>query len=117
MIPTLTPDLILPLVLTLLVAVIGTARLTRIVTYDKFPPMHKLRVWWVERSVRRGNGWEDLATCIWCMGPWLTLGCIVWFLVGWIWVPWLLVAWWVFYAWMAVSYLVSQYTFFDEGKS
>lgn len=115
MIPNVTPDLILPLILTLLVAVLGTARVTRIATYDKFPPADKLRRWWVKKTL--DTGWEDLATCIWCAGPWLTLMCVVWFLVGWLWVPWLLVAWWIFYTWMALSYLVSQYVYWDEGKS
>lgn len=117
MIPAVTPDLILPLLLTVLVAVIGTGRLTRIITYDTFPPAERLRGWWVGRSIRKRNGWQDLATCIWCMAPWLMLICIAWFIIGWLWVPWLLVAWWVFYTWMTLSYLTSQYVFFDQGKS
>lgn len=104
----------LPLtLLTLAVAVIGTARVARIATYDDFPPAMWLRQRWVDMT--DGTGWQNLATCFWCATPWLMLLTVGWFLAGLLWVPWLTVAWWIFYGWMALSYLASQYILFDEG--
>lgn len=112
---SITWDTLPILLLTVAVAVIGTGRVSRIVTYDEFPPAKWARQKWVNAT--DGTGWQLLATCFWCATPWLMLITIAWFLVGVYFVPGMLIAWWIFYSWMALSYLSSQYIFFDEGRS
>jgi hypothetical protein len=97
--------------LALIVAVIGAARLTRLITHDSFPPIARLRAWYEDRVP---EDWGMLVHCHWCMGPWMTLIAIGTFLLTFTWPP-IAWVWWLFYGWMALSYLVSQYVHFDEG--
>lgn len=98
--------------LAVLVAIIGSARLTRVITYDDFPPSVWFRVWF--RSWAKED-WHKLVECPWCMGPWVTLVAIGTFLLTFV-HPAFAWLWWLFWAWMAMSYLVSQYVYWDEGK-
>lgn len=84
-----------------LVGVVASARLTRLLTQDTYPPAAWLRSWWEGRV--GGSGWEDLATCPYCAAPYIVLlngG------VGWLtdWHP----VWWAFNIWLAVSYAASM---------
>lgn len=92
-------------------AVLGVGRLTRIVTYDDYPPTVALRTWWVD-SVTRGNGWAKLLTCYWCFSPWLMAVCLGWGLAsfGQTWEC----VWWIFWGWLALSYLASMIIARDE---
>jgi hypothetical protein len=101
-------------VLAVVVTVVGSARLTRVITHDDYPPAMALRIWW--DTVTKDGPWAKLVHCPWCLGPWVTLGAIVSFLVsfshpalGW--------AWWLFWGWLTLSYWTSQYVHFDEGRS
>lgn len=100
-------------VLAVIITVIGAARLTRLVTYDDYPPAIAARIWW--DTVTKDGPWSKLAHCPWCFGPWATLAAILSFLVSFA-APWLGWAWWVFWGWLALSYLTSQYVFFDQGR-
>jgi hypothetical protein len=101
-------------ILAVIVAVVGAARLTRILTYDDYPPAIAIRVWW--QGVTKDGPWAKLVTCPWCAGPWIMLICLGWFLLSFV-APWLGWTWWLFWGWLALSYWTSQYVHFDEGKS
>jgi hypothetical protein len=100
------------LVLAVLVAITGVGRLTRVVTYDDYPPSAAFRRWWIGR-VTRGNGWAKLADCLWCASPWLMLVCIGW-LLAWPLSPVLVWAWWIFWSWLGLSYLAAILVRHDE---
>lgn len=100
-------------ILAFFVGVIGAARLTRVVVYDDFPPAMRFRIWW--DTVTKDGPWAKLVHCGWCFGFWATVAMVASFLVsfahpalGW--------AWWLFWGVLAMSYLVSQYVHFDEGR-
>lgn len=98
-------------ILAVAVGVIGAARLTRVITYDDYPPAAWLRNWW---ELHTGK-WAKLITCGWCAGPWVTAVTLASFAVSFL-HPALGWAWWLFWGWLALSYLVSQYLYWDEGK-
>jgi hypothetical protein len=100
-------------ILAVLVGVIGAARLTRVLTIDDYPPSIAIRVWW--QGVTKDGDWAKLVTCPWCAGPWITLIMIISFLVSFL-HPVLGWAWWIFWGWLALSYLTSQYVYFDQGR-
>lgn len=100
------------ILLAVVIAVIGAARLTRLVTHDSFPPIVWLRMKYEDHVP---EDWGTLVHCPWCMGPWMMLIAMLLFLPT-VLVPWFAFVWWFFYGWMALSYLVSQYVHFDEGS-
>jgi hypothetical protein len=100
-------------ILAVIVGVVGSARLTRVITYDDYPLTIKLRIWW--DTVTHDGPWAKLAHCHWCMGPWVTLIALVSFLLSFL-HPALGWAWWIFWGWLALSYWTSQYVHFDEGR-
>lgn len=57
-------------VVALLVTIVGAGRLTRLVTYDDYPPTVAIRSWW--NRVTKGNGWAKLAYCLWCFTTTMT---------------------------------------------
>lgn len=89
-----------------LVAWFGTARLTRIATYDDYPPAEWLRTRWIALV---GEKWGKLATCIWCGQPYIVLICMGW--AYWSDFAW---HWWAFWAWMALSQAGSTLLSYDE---
>jgi hypothetical protein len=63
----------------ILAALIGTlsaARITRLITWDKFPPSVRIRMLW-DRLTGDGE-WSLLFHCPWCMGFWVTGGVALW---------------------------------------
>lgn len=94
-----------------LVAIFGVGRLSRIVTYDDFPPAARIRAWW--RTRNNDGPWTKLLTCPWCFTPWAMLACLGWFAAG-LWVLWIAIAWWVFWGWLALSYAASIVIAYDE---
>lgn len=102
------------IVLSVVVAILGAARLTRLVTHDAFPPAAWLRMKYDQLT--DDGDWSLLAHCPWCFGPWaFALAIGTWFPgLWWEWAAWV---WWIFWSWLAGSYLVSQYVHFDEGNS
>lgn len=89
------------------VAVLGTARLTRLIVFDAYPPVAWLRARWDART--EDSGWNQLLHCGFCAAPWLAVATIAW---GW--ASALHWSWWVFYGWLAVSYLASAFVAWDE---
>lgn len=98
------------IVAAVLVAVFGVGRLSRILTWDAFPPSVAIRQWW--RRVAHRD-WVKLVECFWCATPWIMLGAIGWFTVG-LWVEWIAIAWWIFWGWLALSYVASIIIARDE---
>lgn len=102
----------LPIVLlTIAVAVIGVARLTRVVVYDEFPPT----AWWREMWAGwfHGTGWDKLFLCWWCFSFWAALACVGWFIGG-LYVDWVMWAWWIFWGTFALAYLAPMLIVRDE---
>lgn len=89
------------------VGILGAARLTRLITADKFPPAAWVRATW-DRITRDGD-WSLLAHCHWCLGPWMTLLALGTAFIG----P-LHPVWWLFWGWLAASYLTSMIVERDE---
>jgi len=94
----------LPLViLTILVGVLGVARLTVILVYDDFPPAMALRnAYW--RLVGVGGLWSQLFRCWWCMAIWVAAICIGMYVAGmfFVWAAWI---WWISWGILALGYV------------
>lgn len=54
-----------------LVVVLSSARLTRLLTVDKFPPTRWLRDTYA--NITDGSGWQLLFFCGYCMSFWMTV--------------------------------------------
>lgn len=89
------------------VAVAGSARLTRLVVHDSFPPAVWVRMRW-DRVTRDGS-WSTLAHCHWCLGPWLLALALVT-----AWATDVSVWWWLFWGWLGASYATSWLVEHDE---
>jgi hypothetical protein len=87
-------------------AVGGTARLTRLVTVDHYPPAAAIRRWW--EGVTKFGPWSILATCFYCAAPYLAALNLAW---AYIWD--LQTAWWLVNGWLALSYAASIVVRFD----
>lgn len=100
------------LLLAVLVTLLAAGRITRLVTYDDYPPTIAIRIWW--GNVTRGNGWEKLVNCYWCFGPWATLAVGGTFFLTFLatWIAWV---WWLLFSWLALSYLTSMIVDRDES--
>lgn len=98
-----------------LVAVVGVGRVSRILTYDDFPPAEWARLQWLNLTRNRKTGdngkWGKLAVCQWCATPWIMAVCIAW--GGFSSLHW---SWWVFWGWMALSYAASIVIARDEPE-
>lgn len=80
-----------------LIAVIGTARITRFITEDTFPPMVRVRDAWIARF--NTSGWAELAICPFCVSVYISAGTIATGLLldfGPLWV--------VIYSWLSLAY-------------
>jgi len=94
-------------VVTAIIAVVASARLTRLIVEDEYPPSVWIRIQW-DRLTRDGP-WSKLAHCGWCASPYvaaLVLG-LGYFLD---WPTW----WYVVTAWLAASYAAGWINFHDE---
>ncbi len=107
----LTWELVPLAVAATLTAILGVARLTRILVYDDFPPAAWWRATW--EGITKGNSWNKLFNCWWCLSPWIALVCIGWWLVGTL-VPWVAVAWWVWWGMLAIGYVATMVIVRDE---
>lgn len=84
-----------------LVVVLSAARLTRLATYDKFPPVLWLRTKYEDAT--DGTGWQMLAFCPYCASPWITL-----VVAGSGWASGWHAAWWFINGVFAASYLAAM---------
>lgn len=86
---------------------IASARLTRLLTQDAFPPLVKVRAWWDAKT--EDSLWNPLLHCHWCASPWVVA------LVGaWGYFTSLHWTWWAFTAWLSISYLAAIIVHRDE---
>lgn len=91
----------------ILVGIISTARLTRLITQDEFPPSVWFRIKW--DNATDGSSWNTLFHCHWCLAPWLVIP-----VAAWAWFSDFHIAWWILNGWLAASYLVSIVVEKDE---
>lgn len=94
---------ILYILAAVLVGILASARLTRLLTEDTWPPSVWVRIKWSEFT--EDGPWEDLVTCPWCASPWITgINLTVALISD------LHPAWWIFNGWMAASLVVAWVT-------
>lgn len=109
MIPT--PSSLLEFTVLAAVFIVASARITRLIVADTFPPSVKLRIWYEDRA---SGGWESLLSCPWCFGFWAVVANAG---AGWaahaiaspVWS-----AWAILNGLLAASYVVSYLVFHDE---
>lgn len=89
-----------------LVAVFSTARITRLITQDVYPPVAKLRAWWLRRCGE--SAWGMLATCPYCMSFWV--GILV---AGTGWLTGFHAAWWAINSLFALAYAAAYVVAYD----
>lgn len=58
-------------VLAILIWVVGSARLTRLLLFDSYPPVAWLRAKWDDRTHQ--SDWNPLLHCAYCAAPYVTL--------------------------------------------
>lgn len=83
-----------------IVGVLSAARITRLVTWDDFPPTRYLRTKYADLV---GDDWGKLLSCLWCFGPWASLCVLLW---GYF--TECDTIWWLFNGWLAAGYLASM---------
>lgn len=94
------------------VGILSTARLTRLVTRDSFPPSVWLRIKWDDLTEEgRFSSWNTLIHCHWCLAPWM--GAIVGL---WGYFSDLHASWWMFNLWLAAVYVSSMIVDRDEAR-
>lgn len=94
------------------VGVVGSARVTRLVVADAFPPIAHFRAWWANvTSDKDGNegSWTVLFSCPWCAAPYIVAANMAWALLSDL--HW---SWWLFNGWMSAAYATSWIVFHDE---
>jgi hypothetical protein len=96
-----------------LVAILGVARLTRVIVYDDFPPAAWWRAKWTD--ITNDGPWAKLFTCWWCLSSWIALLCILWFIAG-LYVVWIAWAWWIVWGMLALGYAATMVIVRDEPK-
>lgn len=96
------------------ITILSSSRITRLLTYDKFPPVRWLRHRYIgfTGSRERLASWTLLAKCPFCMGPWVTAAVVAWgYCTDWH------DPWWLFNGVMGASYLAATYMIHDGDDS
>lgn len=96
-----------------IVTIVSAARLTRLATVDKFPPVKAVREWYEDKT--DGSDWQWLTLCGYCFSFWATLVIVAWGLLAGVYSAETIrdydnisfAAWWVFNATFAASYLAA----------
>ena len=88
------------------VVVMSSARITRLVTWDDFPPVVRLRIWW--DTLTKDGSWSLLAHCGYCFGLWAAAFVV---LTGYF-SDWHAI-WWVFHGWLSAGYAAAIVMTFD----
>lgn len=95
-----------------LVTVVSAARLTRLLTFDKFPPIKYLREKFQEATdTPRLVGWQKISYCPFCLSPWVTAA-----LVGWGYLVDFDTVWFLINGTFAASYLAALIQFHDGDE-
>ncbi len=95
------------LVLTVLVGALGSARFTRLLVHDTFPPAAWVRAKWGRLTADRDGSdgsWTVLLGCHFCFGIWSAALCLFLFWLGTL-VPWIGATWWWLYGILALGYV------------
>ena len=94
----------MPDTLTMIAAIVagtlGTARATRLVVDDDYPPVVWLRDAW--RRLTNDGPWATLVDCAFCAAPYLAAANLAWAILS-----DLHPAWWIVNTWLAVAYLAA----------
>lgn len=93
------------------VTVVSASRITRLLTYDDFPPIKYLREKYQDATDGRLIGWQPLSYCPYCLSPYVTALVVLW---GWL-TDWQ-TAWWVFNGISAASYLAAILMVLDADE-
>jgi hypothetical protein len=100
------------------VTVISAARITRLLSVDKFPPIKYLRDWY--ENATDGSDWSLLTICVYCMSFWVTLGVTLWGLLAHVYGhPPNQVSgnvWWAVNGIFAAAYLAGLFVALDKGE-
>ena len=83
-----------------IVGVLSAARLSRLVTEDKYPPSVWVRIKW--DSITNDGPWSLLGHCGYCFAVWSYAFVLGWGLI-WDWPT----AWWIFNGWLAGAYIAA----------
>ena len=81
------------------VGVMGTARLTRLMVDDDWPPVVWVRTWYLSWAPQN---WADLVQCAFCFAPWVAAPNIAWAVLSDL--HW---SWWLLNGWLSVAYAAS----------
>lgn len=96
-----------------LVGIVSSARLTRLLTADLFPPIVWFRIRWDNWMEDHGKeDWKKLFHCHWCMSLWTTIPVVLW---GWL--SDLHISWWIVNLILAMSYVNAMVVERDEIPS
>ena len=99
------------LALSAVIVVLGSARLTRLLVHETFPPAAYLRAGW--DRLTSGSDWNVLGHCHWCLSFWVTVASIGLYLLTFLAVWW---AWvfWITYAALSMAYIAAWIVHHDE---
>jgi hypothetical protein len=89
-----------------IITITSSARITRLLTIDKFPPIQWARDKFEDAT--DGSNWQLLTMCGYCMSVWTTTGVVLW---GWF-TGWNLY-WWIVNAILGAAYLAAILVRFD----
>lgn len=92
-----------------IISVMSSARITRLVTWDHYPPSIWLRTKWDDWT--KDGQWSLLVHCGYCFGLWAAL-----FVVGTGWLSDWHLAWWLFNGWLAVGYAAAMVMAYDGDE-
>lgn len=88
------------------VTITSSARLARLLTIDKFPPIKWVRDKY--EAATDGSNWQLLTMCGYCMSVWTTTGVALWgYFTGWN------VYWWIINGILGAAYLAAILVRFD----
>lgn len=94
------------------VAIVSSARLTRLLVQDVFPPVMWVRNKWDEWTETGWfENWNKLFHCHWCMSIWVTTAIVLW---GWL-SNWH-ISWWLVNGIIAMSYVAAMIVERDEKE-
>lgn len=98
------------LTVAVIVWIVSSARVTRLLTQDSFPPVVWFRMKWDDKTDgTRWDGWNVLFHCHWCLSFWVTAAIGAWgYLSNLHW------SWWILNAALAASYLAAMTVERDE---
>lgn len=98
------------LIAAVVVGTVASARFTRLVVHDSYPPARWVRDKWVE-VVRGHEEWSLLFNCHWCFAPWVVAPNLAWAILSDL--HW---SWWIVNGWLAASYAASWIVHHDEDE-